>query len=93
MTAMRTVLAMVLLLGTAAYAGDAKAPPKPELERPASERKPADGKAVCVYTDRDQNAPSQRGDCVADHDQVAQRPVEKTPPGGQGGDATPSSAR
>ena len=90
MTGMRTVL-MLLVLVAPAYAGDNKRAPKPELQRPASERKPADGKAVCVYADRDQNAPSQRGDCVADHDQVAQRPVEKTPPGGPGGDATPSA--
>ena len=91
---MRTVFAMVLVLGTPAFAGgEGKAAPKPELERPATDRKPADGKAVCGYLDRDQNAPSQRVDCIADHDQVAQRPVEKTPPGGPGGDATPSVAR
>jgi len=86
---MRTLL-MLLVLVAPAYAGDSKSAPKPELQRPASDHKPADGKAVCVYADRDQNAPSERGDCVADHDQVAQRPVEKTPPGGPGGDATPS---
>lgn len=81
---------MLLALAAPAYAGDSKAAPKPELQRPASEHKAPDGKAVCVYADRDQNAPSERGDCVADHDQVAQRPVEKSPPGGPGGDATPS---
>lgn len=92
---MRTVLAVLLVLGAtpAVAGGDAKAAPKPELDRPTSERKPGDGKAVCVYVDRDQNAPSQRGDCVADHDQVAQRPVEKTPPGGPGGDGATPSAR
>lgn len=86
---------MLLVLVAPVYAGDGKAAPKPELQRRevASEHKPGDGKAVCVYVDRDQNAPSQRGDCVADHDQVAQRPVEKTPPGGPGGDATPSVVR
>ena len=89
MTGMRTVL-MLLVLVAPVYAGDGKAAPKPELQRPASDHKPADGKAVCVYADRDQNAPSQRGDCIADHDQVAQAPVEKTPPGGPGSDATPS---
>ena len=82
---------MLLLLVAPAYAGgEGKAAPKPELQRPTSDHKAGDGKAVCVYADRDQNAPSQRGDCVADHDQVAERPVEKTPPGGPGGDATPS---
>jgi hypothetical protein len=91
MTGMRTVL-MLLVLAAPAYAGgESKPAPKPELQRPESERKPTDGKAVCVYADRDQNAPSERGDCVADHDQVAQRPAEKTPPGGPGGDATPSA--
>jgi len=90
MTGMRTVLMLLVLVAPAYAGGESKAAPKPELQRPGSDRKPADGKAVCVYADRDQNAPSERGDCVGEHDQVAQRPVEKTPPGGPGGDATPS---
>ena len=85
---------MLLLASAPAVAGgEGKAAPKPELDRPAGDNKPGDRNALCVYVDRDQNAPSQRGDCVADHDQVAQRPVEKTPPGAPGGEPQPSVAR
>jgi hypothetical protein len=89
---MRMILVAMLMVAPAAVrAGDAPAKaPKPELERPATDRKPVDGKQVCGLVDRDPNAPSQRGDCVTEREPIAQRPVEKSPPGGPGNDATPS---
>ncbi len=65
--------------------------PKPDLDRPAPSPKPVDGKSLCTYVSADPNAPSQRGDCVADREPMPDRPVEKSPPGGPGNDATPSA--
>jgi len=100
---MRTTLAAMVLLGfalpvyagsdpgTTPRAGSSDGAPKPDLERPAASPKPVDGKSLCTYVSPDQNAPSERGDCVADREPMPQRPVEKSPPGPLGGDATPSS--
>ena len=99
---MRSVLAAVALLALSApvHAGSeppattrpprADAAPKADLDRPKTEPKPVDGKALCTYVNADQNAPSQRGDCVAEREPVEQRPPDKSPPGGPGNDSTPS---
>jgi hypothetical protein len=68
-----------------------EAAPKSDLDRPTASPKPVDGKALCTYINPDQNATSQRGDCVAERDPAPQRPVEKTPPAPPGNDAAPSS--
>ena len=90
---MRTTLAALLILTAPAFAGgDApRSAPKADLDRPTAPTKPVDGKALCTYVSPDQNAPSERADCVADRQPMPQRPVEKTPPGGPGNDATPSA--
>ncbi len=102
---MRTFLALAVTVAFAApgHAGNdptttsrparGESAPKPELERPAPspDKKPAENKAVCTYVDRDQNAPSERVDCIAGRDPAPQRPVEKSPPNPPGNDATPSA--
>ena len=100
---MRTTFAAILLVVFAApvHAGSdapttprpprSETAPKPELERPAQSPKPADGKALCTYVNADQNAPSERGDCIAEREPMPQRPTEKTPPGPPANDATPSA--
>lgn len=100
---MRTVLAAVALLALAApvKAGveppattrppRADSAPKADLDRPTTAPKPVDGKTLCTYVNADPNAPSQRGDCVAEREPVEQRPPDKSPPGGPGNDATPSA--
>ena len=102
---MRTTLAasLVLALAVPVHAGSdpsntARAPrsdgaPKPSLDRPATApAKPIDGKSLCTYVNPDQNAPSDRTDCIAGREPTPQRPTEKTPPGPPGNDAMPSSA-
>jgi hypothetical protein len=86
---MRTLAALILLAASPAVAGSDA--PKADLARPTATAKPVDGKALCAYVSPDQNAPSQRADCVAEREPAPQRPVEKTPPAGPGNDATPSS--
>lgn len=90
---MRTTLAALLILTAPAFAGgdSPRSAPKADLDRPAAPTKPVDGKSLCTYVSPDQNAPSERTDCVADRQPMPQRPVEKTPPGGPGNDATPSA--
>jgi hypothetical protein len=97
---MRSVFLAVALFALPAHAGSeppattrpprAESAPKPDLERPATTAKPVDGKTLCTYVSADPNAPSQRGDCVAEREPVEQRPAEKSPPGGPGNDSTPS---
>jgi hypothetical protein len=69
----------------------AETAPKADLDRPAQSPKAVDGKALCTYVNADQNAPSERGDCIAEREPMPQRPTEKTPPGPPSNDATPSS--
>ena len=98
---MRTfVAALVLAVSLPAIAGNeptattrparTESAPKSDLERPTTTSKPVDGKALCTYVNPDQNAPSERGDCVAEREPVQQRPTEKAPPVGPNNDATPS---
>jgi hypothetical protein len=87
---MRTLAALIVLaLAAPALAGSDA--PKADLARPTTTAKPVDGRALCAYVSPDQNAPSQRTDCVAEREPAPQRPVEKTPPAGPGNDAAPSS--
>ena len=95
------VAALVLALSVPAVAGNeppvatrparTESAPKTDLERPPTTAKPVDGKALCTFVNPDQNAPSERGDCVAEREPVQQRPTDKSPPAGPGNDATPSA--
>lgn|SRR5512143_2084356 len=99
---MRTfVAAVILALSVPAVAGTeaptttrparSESAPKTDMERPSTPAKPVDGKTLCTYVNPDQNAPSERGDCVAEREPVQQRPTDKSPPAGPGNDATPSA--
>ncbi len=97
---MRTLLAaVVLVLAVPASAGNEPAPrpsrtetaPKPELDRAPNTTKPVDGKALCTYVNPDPNAPSERGDCVAEREPVQARPPDKSPPVAPGNDSMPSA--
>lgn len=92
---MRSVLSSLLLAAfvTTSHAGGdpTERTSKPELERPAAGSKPVDGKTLCAYISPDQNAPSERQDCIADREPLPQRPTEKTPPGPPANDTVPSS--
>ena len=94
-TAMRLALALVLALAATGHADAPRAPhaeaaPKTELERKAPAGKPVDGASLCTYVNADQNAPSERRDCIAGREPEPQRPVEKTPPHGPNDDAVAS---
>jgi len=100
---MRLAAALVFALSVPALAGNepatAPAPrpartesaPKTDMDRPTTTAKPVDGKTLCTFVNPDQNAPSERGDCVAEREPVQQRPADKSPPAGPNNDATPSA--
>jgi hypothetical protein len=95
------VAALVLALSVPAIAGNeppattrparTESAPKTDMDRPNTTAKPVDGKALCTLVNPDQNAPSERGDCVAEREPVQQRPSEKSPPAGPNNDATASA--